>query len=252
MFFTLSKVLFFLLSPVTWIGILFMILFFVKARLWRRILNITLLVIIVVFTNPYFYRSMVMLWQTAPDDLNNGKVYEAGILLGGFSGYDINNHGYFDEASDRFIQTVSLYHQGKIKKIIMTGGNGTLSRDMPPESFFIQEQLIKNGIPKSDIILESDSRNTFENAINTQYIIDSLKMRGPFLLITSAMHMPRSERLFKKAGVSIQPYPCNYKVYNERFSLADTLAPDPSLLVSWKHFIKEVVGLLLYQALGKA
>jgi len=244
--------LFFLLSPVTWIGILFIILIFVKARFWRRILQIALLSIIVVFTNPLFYRSMVMLWQSPPVELNNSKVYEAGILLGGFSGYDVNNHGYFLEASDRFIQTMSLYHQGIIKKIIMTGGNGTLSRYMPAESFFIKDQLEKNGIPKNDIILESNSRNTFENAVNTKYIIDTLKLKGPFVLITSAIHMPRAESLFKKTGLSIQPYPCNYTVYNSRFDIADTIAPDPSLLVEWKHFIKEVVGLLLYRALGKA
>lgn len=252
MFFTLSKVLFFLLSPVTWVGILFLITLFVNSRVWKRILNITLLVIIVVFTNPFFYRNMVMLWQTPINELKNNKVYEAGILLGGFSDYDINNHGYFDESADRFIQTVSLYREGKIKKIIMTGGNGTLSRDKPAESFFIEQQLIRNGIPKSDIILESFSRNTFENAVYTKFIIDSLKAPGPFLLITSAMHMPRSMRLFRKEGIPIQPYPCNFRVYNSRFSLSDTIAPDPSLLVEWKYFFKEIVGLLLYQALGKA
>ncbi len=252
MFFTLSKVLFFLLSPVTWVGILFLISLFIKSRLWKRILNITLLVIIVVFTNPFFYRNMVMLWQTPLTKLNNNSVYEAGILLGGFSDYDINNNGYFDEKADRFIQTVSLYREGKIKKIIMTGGNGTLSADMPPESFFVEQQLLRNGIPKSDIILESTSRNTFENAVYTKFIVDSLKSAGPYLLITSAMHMPRSIRLFKKEGIPIVPYPCNYQVYNSRFSLSDTIAPDPALLVEWKYFFKEIVGLLLYQALGKA
>ena len=215
-------------------------------------INICLLCILVIFSNPYFFRSLVMLWQTPPIELKKNQVYEAGILLGGFSGYDKYNRGFFVEAADRFIQAANLYHQGNIKKIIMTGGTGSILQNEPPEANYILDQLIKNGVPKSDIILETKSRNTFENSVNTKMIIDSLQMKGPFLLITSAMHMPRSEKLFQNSGVPIQPYPCAYNVYDSRFSLADTIVPDPSLLVSWKYFLKEIVGLLLYQAIGKA
>jgi uncharacterized SAM-binding protein YcdF (DUF218 family) len=252
MFFVLSKVLFFLLSPVTWMGILLLIILFLNDTKLKRKLKILFLVIAVLFSNPYLYRKAVMLWQASPVSLNNKTTYEAGILLGGFSGYDISNRGYFNQASDRFIQATNLYHQGIIKRIIMTGGNGTLSKDEPAESLFVHDQLLKNGIPKEAIILESNSRNTYENAIFTKRIVDSIKIAGPFVLITSATHMPRSEKLFRKAGFTIQPYPCDYLVYNERFQLSNTFAPDPSLFVFWKYLFKEIIGTLLYQGLGKA
>ncbi len=252
MSFVLSKVLFFLLSPVTWLGILLLIILFLNETKLKRNLKILFVIIAVLFTNPYVYRKAVMIWQTAPVELNSKTTYEAGILLGGFSGYDISNRGFFNPASDRFIQAANLYHQGIIKKIIMTGGNGTLSNDEPAESLFVYDQLLKNGIPKEAIVLESNSRNTYENAIFTKRIVDSLKITGPLVLITSATHMPRSEKLFRKAGFVIQPYPCDYQVYNERFQISNTFAPDPSLLVYWKHLLKEMVGTLIYQGFGKA
>jgi uncharacterized SAM-binding protein YcdF (DUF218 family) len=193
-----------------------------------------------------------MYWQPSPVDLNKQKVYEAGILLGGFSGFDKANRGFFINTSDRFIQATNLYHQGIIKKIIMTGGNGTLTEDMPSETIFVSDQLLKNGIPKEDIILEPNSRNTFESAIFTKHMIDSLQMRGPFVLVTSAEHMPRSVKTFLHAGISVQPFPCNYFVYPERVDLENTIAPDFRLLVYWKYFFKEVVGTFIYQLTGKA
>lgn len=252
MFFILSKVLFFLLSPVTWMGILILIILFLNDSKLKRKLKLVLLAIAVLFSNPLFYRNAVMLWQTSPVELSNQTSFEAGILLGGFSGYDKQNRGFFNKASDRFIEATNLYHQGIIKKIIITGGNGVLANDQPAESLFVSEQLLKNGIPKEAIILESNSRNTYENALFTKRIVDSLKINGKLVLITSAEHMPRSEKVFKKIGFDIQPYPCDYFVYNERWDLSNTLAPDPSLLVSWKHLLKEMVGTLIYQLTGKA
>jgi uncharacterized SAM-binding protein YcdF (DUF218 family) len=252
MFFILSKVLFFLLSPVTWMGIVLLFILFSKNPKFRRKLKMVFIAIFVLFSNPFLYRTALMQWQTKPVDLSTQKVYEAGILLGGFSGYDKLNRGFFNQTSDRFIQATNLYHQGIIKKIIMTGGDGSLSQDVPAETVFVSAQLMKNGIPKEDIILETNSRNTFENAIFTKHIIDSLQIKGPLVLITSAEHMPRSEKIFHRAGLIIQPYPCNYLVYDERIELRNTIAPNIELLVYWKYFLKEMVGTIAYQLTGKA
>lgn len=252
MFFVLSKVLFFLLAPLTWMIILLLAIVWVKKAATKRRLKIMLIALVFIFTNPYIYRSLVKYWQSNPVTLSNHQVYEAGILLGGFSGYDKYDKGFFKEAADRFIQATNLYHQGIIKKIIMTGGSGALLQNEPSESVFVFDQLLKNGVAKNDIILEHASRNTYENAVFTKKIIDSLKLNGPFVLITSAIHMPRSEKLFRKAGLQVQPYPCAYDVYDERFNLEDTIIPDTRLPVFWKYLLKEMVGTWIYQLIGKA
>ena len=252
MFFILSKVLFFLLVPFWWIVILFVWRLFSKSAQVKKRLLIVIILIAVVFTNPLLYRSLVMRWQAAPVTLPTGKTYEAGIVLGGLSGYDKNGRGSFGSNADRFIQTANLYHQGIIKRIIISSGSGKLDQKDPPESFFLKTQFIANGIPDAAILLESRSKNTYENAVFSKQITDSLHLSPPFVLITSAFHMKRSVSVFKKAGFDCVAYPCDYKVVPLRFAVEDAVLPNISLLNEWSYLIKEVVGLYVYKLTGKA
>ncbi|NCI47134.1 YdcF family protein [Sediminibacterium soli] len=251
MFFILSKILLFVLVPVCWVIVLFIWSLLTKKERRRKRLRIAILVIFLVFSNPLLYRSLMLAWQPTPPAPMN-RQYEVGILLGGMAGYDTNDRGYFGAASDRFIQTANLYHSGTIKKIIVTGGTGSLTQNEPPEAFFLRQSFIANGIPDSVIIVESRSRNTYENGVYTKTMIDSIKARPPFVLITSAMHMPRSASVFRKAGYDFVAYPCNYEVYPSKFSLYDTIIPDMALMNKWAMFLKEVVGLAAYRLTGKA
>lgn len=218
----------------------------------KRLLFKMIVIIAVVFTNPFIYRSMVKLWQPQPSNVPALKTYEAGIVLGGMSGYDKYNRGFFGNNADRFIQTANLYHRGIIKKIIISGGTGTLSQTEPPESYFLRTSFLDNGVKDSDIIVESRSRNTFENGVFSKRIIDSLHLAPPFILITSALHMKRSVAVFKKTGYVFLPLPCDYKVTDTKQDVEDYIVPNISLLNEWSYFIKEVIGLCVYQFTGKA
>ena len=252
MFFILSKVLFFLLVPFWWIVILLVWRYFSKSVKTKKVLQVVIIIIAVVFTNPFIYRSLLMKWQIDPVTIPPGKTYDAGVLLGGLAGYDKNERGYFGNNADRFIQTANLYHQGIIKKIIVSGGTGKLSQDEPPESIFLRTQFLANGVPDSAIIIESRSKNTYENAIFSKEITDSLHLSPPFILITSAIHMKRSASVFKKAGFDCIPFPCDYKVVPLKFEVDYTLIPKIGLLTEWSYFIKEIVGLYVYKLTGKA
>ena len=252
MFFILSKVLFFLLVPFWWIVILWVWRLFSKSAQTKKRLGILIIIIAIVFTNPLLYRTLVMQWQADPVTIAKGKTYEAGIVLGGLSGYDKNERGYFGSNADRFIQTANLYHEGIIKKIIISSGSGKLDQKDPAESFFLRTQFLANGVPDSAILIESRSKNTYENAIFSKEITDSLHLTPPFVLITSAFHMKRSVSVFKKAGFDCIAYPCDYKVVPLRFAVEDALLPNISLLNEWSMLIKEVVGLYVYKLTGKA
>lgn len=252
MFFILSKILIFFLMPFYWIILLLIWIWLSKNALVRKRLKMIIFIILIVFTNPFLYRSMVMLWQPPPTQLPKSQTYEAGIVLGGLSGYDKYEQGYFGDNADRFIQTANLYHQGIIKKIIVSGGTGSLTQNEPAESFFLRKEFIANGVKDTDIIIESRSRNTFENAIYSKQITDSLNLHPPFLLVTSALHMKRSASVFKKAGLNCTPFPCDYKVIPLSFAPDNTFLPNIKVLNEWSFFLKEVVGLVVYQLTGKA
>ncbi|MES2004176.1 MAG: YdcF family protein [Bacteroidota bacterium] len=252
MFFILSKVLLFLIVPFFWIVILLIWLWFSKNQRTRKRLRITVILLAVVFTNPFIYNSFVKAWQPSPTVLPVNTHYSAGIVLGGLAGYDKNKKGYFGDDADRFIATANLYHQGFINKIIVSGGTGKLNQDEPAEAFFLTEQFIANGIKESDIIIESRSRNTHENGVFTKQIIDSLHLQPPFILITSAMHMKRSVSVFTKNGVGCIPFPCAYKVVPQTIDIGNLLVPSTKVLNDWTYFLKEIVGYYVYKLTGKA
>lgn len=252
MFFILSKILFFLLIPFWWIVILLLVRAVIRNPKWKKIVGVTAILIGILFTNPYLYRTANLAWQPTPVDLPTNKTYEAGILLGGMSGYDKNDRGYFGDNADRFIQTANLYHQGIIKKIIVTGGTGSLQQKEPAEAIYLHTQLLANGIKEQDIILESRSRNTYENAVYTKQIIDSMHLPVPFVLVTSAQHMKRSISVFNKAGFQCISYPCDYKTIPQEWTIENSLVPKIRLLNDWSFLIKEVMGLYVYRLTGKA
>jgi uncharacterized SAM-binding protein YcdF (DUF218 family) len=252
MFFILSKILFFLLVPFWWIVILLLLRVIIRNAKWKKILGVTALLIGILFTNPYLYRTANLAWQPTPVDLPGNKAYEAGILLGGLAGYDKNDRGYFGSSADRFIQSANLYHQGIIKKIVVSGGTGTIRQKEPAEAIYLRSQLIANGVRSEDIIMENRSRNTYENALYSKILTDSLHLQPPFVLITSAQHMKRSISVFDKADFKTIPFPCDYKSIPIRETFENTLLPEISLLNDWSYFIKEIVGFYVYRLTGKA
>lgn len=252
MFFILSKILFFLLIPFWWIVILLLVRVVIRNTKWKKILGVTAAVIGILFTNPYLFRQANLAWQPAPVDLPLNKSYDAGILLGGMAGYDKYDRGYFGGSADRFIQTANLYHQGIIKKIIVTGGTGTISQKEPAEAIYLRAQLIANGVKTEDIIMESRSRNTYENAVYSKILTDSLQLNPPFILITSAQHMKRSISVFNKAAFTTIAFPCDYKVTPTRETFDNIIVPQINLLNDWSYLLKEIVGLSVYRLTGKA
>jgi uncharacterized SAM-binding protein YcdF (DUF218 family) len=252
MFFILSKVLLFLLMPFWWIVILLLSAWISKSPKIKKRLLVMAIVIAVVFTNPLLYRTAVLAWQPEPVQLPAGRVYEAGIVLGGMAGFDKYDRGHFGDPADRFIQTANLFHRGIIKRILITGGTGTLNQANPPESIFLKTAFLANGVPDSCIIIESQSRNTYENAVYSKKLIDSLHLKPPYILITSATHIRRSENVFRKAGYDVISYPCDYKVTPVKFRFLASILPNSSLLDQWAVFLKEMVGLAVYKLTGKA
>ncbi len=252
MFFLLSKIFDFLMAPAAWLVILIIFMIFTKNKKIKKRLQISIVCILLIFSNHFIYRTIVVAWQPKPVTLTKGSHYSAGILLGGFVVFDVNKNGYFDDAADRFIEAVKLYHQGFIQKIVMTGGSAALVYNEAKEADFVKNELIANGVSEKDIIIEAYSRNTFENAIFTKQILDSLNLKPPYLLITSASHMPRSIKIFKKANINVDQYPCDYDVVDSHLSLVELLLPDLKLFNTWYKIIHEIVGLKIYQLIGKA
>ena len=108
------------------------------------------------------------------------------------------------------MQAALLWRAGKAQTIIVTGGNLPWARASATDADFAAELLQAYGVPPDSIIVESNSRNTHENAINTAAIWRERHFRSG-LLVTSATHMPRALASFRKAGLDVAPWPADFR-----------------------------------------
>ena len=252
MFFITSKILAFLLCPAYWVYAGVIWYFFTKnPRRKKRVLIFTLSMTFLL-TNNLIYKKTMLWWQTPRQELKKGTQLEAGILLGGMYTFDDDGQGYFNDACDRFIEMNKLYQSGIIKKIVISGGSAAVLIKEPSEADSLKKEFMLSGVKEQDIILDPVSRSTYENALFTKRLTDSLHLKPPFALVTSAFHMRRALRVFRKQHLDVVPFSSNYIVVNKTMSPEQYILPNPKLLNDWGLVIKEWIGIMMYSISGKA
>jgi len=241
MYFILSKVLLFILTPLFWIFTLLILSFFVKyARLKKR-LFITGIIMLYLFSCPLLLNLVARAWGTSDALPKVTKTYSCAIVLGGFSSYDANENGFFNGAGDRFIEGVLLLSTGKVKHLLVTGGNGNLIQGHYREGEWVRTKLKDLRLADSSILIESKSRNTIENAEFSKAVLAKTHLQPPYLLVTSNFHMRRALMIFRNAGYNVDPYPCNFGLEISRSGI-DSIIPDAGIIDGWNTYLKEMVG----------
>jgi uncharacterized SAM-binding protein YcdF (DUF218 family) len=248
MFFILSKILHFLLSPLVWI-VLLLIFSTITAYPNRKKTGFKwAFILILFFSNPFILDECMRMWEVPASAYNELKTYKVGIVLGGMSVYDSKlDRAQFFRASDRLMQAVELYKKGVIKKILFSGGSGRLLHPEMKEGNYINRYLLSMGVPSDDFIIESESRNTYENAVLTKQLIEPT---DTFLLITSAIHMKRSLACFQKQNVNVIPYSTDRYAGPRKYEFEHLFIPDASTLYNWTSLIHEVFGYVNYKIVG--
>ena len=183
---------------------------------------------------------------------------EAIVVLGGGTKPRIAPRPWYEvsDAGDRILYGSWLYKQGKAPLLLVSGGRADwYGEGGNPESEDMAAIAIAMGVPRSAILQEPDSLNTRENAVNTKRIL-SQKGINKILLVTSALHMPRSMAIFRKLGFEAIAAPTDFfVVQNENskgWAISLDLLPNADALKNTTNAIKEYIGLLVYQMSGWA
>ena len=159
-------------------------------------------------------------------------------------------------AGDRVIYGVKLYKDGVVDHLIVTGGTadwqGTFNTT-PAQDMSSMLQLM--GVPAEAIIEEGDSLNTSEDASFAAKIVQDNGWKK-VILVTSALHMPRAMKLFKKVGLEVIPAPVDYTITDQEWAdlLTPTLEnilinipPTSANLKSTTSSMKEYIGMAVNQ-----
>ena len=252
MFFIISKITAFLLSPLTLICVLFLCGIVARSGKHSRRYFITAFVFFMFFTNAAFIDELIRSWEEPMITLDKGQHYDAGIVLGGGM-VDIDNNNdrlIFRDNTDRILQAILLYQQGVVKKVIVSGGPGSLVFNDVIEAKLIKRYWLDIGLPESDIIIDSTSHNTHENAVNCVHIINKTCQQTHILLITSALHMKRATACFNNEGQCVTMYSVGQIAGKRRTDIGYYLIPETEAITRWENYIHEVLGYLMYAMMG--
>jgi uncharacterized SAM-binding protein YcdF (DUF218 family) len=114
------------------------------------------------------------------------------------------------------------------------------------------------GVPPEAVLLETDSGNTYENAVACRKILKEKGFRR-VILVTSAAHMPRSVGVFKRLGIEVIPAPTGYtatqgdvgiSIPKNPYNFLISLLPDADNLKTTTRMLKEYVGIFIYKLRG--
>lgn len=152
-------------------------------------------------------------------------------------------------AADRVNKAAELYHAGKGNWLVVAGGMQPWSPFAGSEAEAIKTLLVGWGVPAIAIVLDNHSRNTYENAVNSKGLMDTLQCETA-LLVTSAAHMQRSVATFKQAGVEVYPVSTDVRVVNKPAITLFDFLPDTEALLMTTDAMREWIGQKVYQFRG--
>lgn len=252
MFFFLSKVLTFLVMPFTMVCVFLLLSLFFKKPIWKKRFLISAIGLLFFCSNDFIANEVVGWWEVPVTLMKDVKHYKWGIVLTGVTKYETGPRDriYFSSGADRVTHALQLYKEGKIEKILVSGGSGRINAPERKEAEEIAEALRLMGVPDQDITTEDKSRNTHESALGVKKILAEKYSPQDCVLITSAFHMRRSAACFEKVGLRMDCFTVDFISHKRSFTPDSLLTPREDALRTWQILIREWTGMVAYKLMG--
>ncbi|MBX2896238.1 MAG: YdcF family protein [Cyclobacteriaceae bacterium] len=253
MFFVLSKTINFLAMPLVLVCLLWISSRLIRNTKWKKRLGLAGLSLLLIISNDFITNEVALLWEPAATPYNQiTKKYKLGILLTGVtkSNMQPDDRIYFQRGADRVTHTLQLYKLGIIEKILVSGGSGSLTQRTRQEADEIADALTLMGVPENDILIENQTRNTYESAIAVKAMLQEKFKPADCLLITSAYHMRRSRACYVKAGWPCDTFTCDFLARERKFTPDVLLIPRAEAVTIWTTLMREWAGMVAYKFSG--
>jgi uncharacterized SAM-binding protein YcdF (DUF218 family) len=252
MFLVLSKILDLFLGPLTWA-----VLFIAAGILLRRRVRLAVglqvlgLLVLYVFSIEPVAGALVRRTETGvkatyrPD-----VVYDAVIVLGGGldpDGTEASGRPEYNGAGERILRGYELLREGRARNVLISGGSLDPRPEAVVEAEVLAGQLREWGIAPERIFTEGKSRNTRENAVESEKIIRQQGWQS-LLLVTSAAHMPRAYGCFAAVGIRPDTFTADVRAPPGR--RPPSWLPRAYHLSSSSEALRELAGRLVYRMRG--
>ncbi|BAY55459.1 MULTISPECIES: YdcF family protein [Leptolyngbya] len=262
MFLFLSKLLPIFLYP---LGLSCILLLITLVLLWKKRSRLALIpvtltgLILFLSSNASVSNAIVqsLEFQYLPQQIPTA---DAIVVLGGATESAIPPRPWIElkEESDRVLYGAKLYRDQKASRIILSGGRIDWRPSSSSEAEDMAVLMETMGVPRSAMLLEPNSLNTRENAVNSLEIMKAQKIQK-ILLVTSAMHMPRAMMIFRKLGIDAIAAPTDYIALQmdqaSQSKIEATILdffPDADQMRRTTRALKEYLGIFVYRLRGWA
>ncbi len=249
MFFFLSKALHFLISPLVWVLTILVIAFFIKSEKTRKKLILTAFTLLYLLSTPLVHNFLLSTWEVKATEPQGN--YKVAIVLLGFTSLDQtpSNRIHVSQSVNRITQLIPLYRNGRVKKILLTGGSSAINPDEKSEAEETKKLLRQWKIPEVDILVEPNARNTYENLVFAKQLLEDKQITGKLLLVSSGYHLKRGIACAQKLDLEVTPYATDFRKTNTENWL-ELLIPSTSAIVDIEKLIHEWVGFVMYKMKG--
>jgi uncharacterized SAM-binding protein YcdF (DUF218 family) len=219
-----SKALWTLTAPVIWAAALVALALSVRRRSLAVVLALLACAPFVALTFPPAVNAIDRAVVASGKKTMRATVeYDVAIVLGG------NRY--------RIDAGVDLLRGGRARYLLYSGvldANGVRR---------VTSELMARGVPADRIVIESRSRNTWENAVETSRIVAERRWRS-LLLVTGAAHVERAVGCFHRLGLSPDVLPVT------EFGPVAGVSPRPDALEHAAELLHEVVARIVYRLRG--
>jgi len=167
------------------------------------------------------------------------------VLGGAFQNpalYQAHGQVPLGESAERMTVPVGMLRQHPKLTLVFSGGDGRLLGAGITEAQLAQDFYQEQGVDMSRVLLEGGSRTTRENARQVAAMLGP-RCQEPWLLVTSAWHMPRAMTEFEALGCRVTAYPVDFRTTQAtpltEYSLARSL-------MLWQTALHEWLGMAVY------
>ena len=148
----------------------------------------------------------------------------------------------------KYFAALDLLRRFPEAKLIVAAGSGAWDPDGTHETDVASAVFAEAGVAPDRLIFESKSRDTFENFQNAKAIVTP-KPGDRWVLLTGAIHMPRSVAIARQVGFPVIPWPTDYRTRPAGVRVSLSFAGNLGTLDEAFH---EWVGLVVYRLTGRS
>ncbi|AZO93334.1 YdcF family protein [Halocella sp. SP3-1] len=223
-------------------------LYLFRIRQSRFIKYLSLITLILMYIMASAFGTVVLL---KPLELMKQAVIIEGnypiVVLGGGINYLTNKKADLKPPTlQRLVNGYQLFRKYG-GPLIFTGGVA-IGHHQISEAEVAANWLKDMGVARDEIIIEDRARTTFENALYTKEILEKYHYKRVYL-VTSAVHLLRATKVFKKQGIDVIPIPAGY-LSSHSLGWLDYL-PNRSAFSSNMAAVHEWLGLIWYRVTGR-